>query len=95
MRMRGQRSQSNVIKSVIESVISVSAREFYYTRFPFPKAFPKAGIFLFCLHFSFPRFSKEEHPESSEYSHALKRECSVMDQNNLEMEKLEKNYKFI
>lgn len=89
MRTRRQRSQSNVIKSVIESVISVSAREFYYTRgtISLPQSFA-ARIFLFCLHFSFPRFSKE-HPELRVHSHTLKRECNVTDQNNVEISKRE------
>lgn len=90
MRTRRQRSQSNVIKSVIESVISVSAREFYYTRgtISLPQSFA-ARIFLFCLHFSFPRFSKEEHPELRVHPHTLKRDCNVTDQNNVEISKRE------
>lgn len=90
MRTRRQRSQSNVIKSVIESVISVSAWEFYYTRgtISLPQSFT-ARIFLFCLHFSFPRFSKEEHPELRVHSYTLKRECNVTDQNNVEISKRE------
>lgn len=77
-RTRRQRSQSNVIKSVIESVISVSAREFYYIRAawfpssPLPPPLKAARIFLFA--FLVPLVFRKRNN-----SRALKRQCNVTD----------------